>query len=707
VKYDMASDENRLLGAFPQRTLEDWRKEVERGLSGADFEQRLVTRTLEGIAVQPLYTERDFDAAADAAGFPGAPPYLRGPVAAGRHGATWDMRPRYDNPDPRKLGDELAADLMRGARSLWLCFASEVRAGRSSAQMPRERGVPCANAAELAQLLAAVPLPEVAVSLDAGANALAVAACLFEVARRRGVALPQLDGWLNADPLGALASDGALPCSLDAAQRQMVALAAFCAQRAPRVRCATVSVVPHHEAGAHAVQELAYALATGVTYLRWLTEGGLALAEACAQLSFRFAVGADFFMEIAKLRAMRRCWSSLVRECGGGAAEQRCTIHATTSTRTKATRDPWVNMLRETSEAFSAAAGGADAITTQGFDRLLGMSDAFARRIAGNAQVILNEEAHVARVADPAGGAYYVEALSEQLAQQAWPLFQAIEARGGMAAALQSGQIAAEIAESARARGALIARRKLAITGVSEFAKVDEDRVARAEPEWDAIASARRTAATSAEEADLQSLGAAAERGLGGPELVALAIDAAGRGASLPQLSAALVGTAGVPAARIAKLPVRRDAEPFERLRDESDARERTTGRRPSVFLCNLGPIPEHQARAQFASGFFAAGGFAVLGNDGFDTPEAAAEAFAASGARLAAICGSDAAYPRWVEQLAPLLRARGALRVIVAGRAGEQEAHDRAAGVSDFIFAGCDAVATLQALLAAEGAGS
>lgn len=239
---------------------------------------------------------------------------------------------------------------------------------------------------------------------------------------------------------------------------------------------------------------------------------------------------------------------------------------------------------------------------------------------------------------------------------------------------------------------------------MSEFAKVDEERVARSEPEWAAIAAARKAAAAALakDDAVLEPLRQAPGAGA---VLVALAIDIAGKGASLGQLTSALgAATGGGKRARIAALPVRRHAEPYERMRDACDARERTSGKRPGVFLCNLGSIPEHQARAQFAAGFFNAGGLAVTSDDGFADPGAAADAFAQSGAELAAICGSDAAYPEWIERLTPLLRERGACRVIVAGRPGEAEARQRAAGVSDFIYMGCNAVETLQSLLAAVG---
>jgi methylmalonyl-CoA mutase len=698
----MANTQESLLGEFAEVDYDAWRGEVERALKGGDFQKKLVTRTIEGIDVQPLYTEASWPGARDPGGFAGAPPYRRGPMAQGRYGERWDMRPRYDNPDPSALKRELAADLARGARSLWLCFDADVRGGRAAAEPARGAGVPCVSARQLGALLEDVLLDAVTVSLDAGANALAVAACFADVVGRRGLSLDETPAWFNADPLGALARDGKLPFSLDAARAQLAQLAEFTARNAEGSRAVTVSAVPYHDAGAHAAQELAYALATGVTYLRWLTEAGLDLRAACGQLAFSVAVGSDFYMEVAKLRALRQCWASAVAACGGGAEEQRCAIHAATSSRTKTQRDPWVNMLRETSEAFAAAIGGADAVTTAGFDRLLGASDAFARRIAGNTQVILDEEAHVTRVADPGGGAWYIEALTDRLAQQAWQAFQAIEAGGGMQAALTSGAIGAQIAGVARERAALVAKRKQPITGISEYANVDEEPVVRAAPDWAALGAARAglLAAAAQDDAVAAPLAQARSNGRG---VVEAAIAVAGQGANLGQLTCALA-TPGAPPS-IAALEPRRGAAPYEALRDACDAHAAKHGQRPRVFSCNLGPIPQHKARAQFAGGFFNAGGLGVVDNDGFATKEAAADAYAASGAALCVICGSDEAYAEWVEALAPLLVARGAKRLVLAGRpASELEARYRAAGVTDFIFMGCDAVQTLRALLAEIG---
>lgn len=698
--------------AFPKATIEAWRKSVDKVLAGADFEKKLVTATLEGIAVQPLYTAADWPHAQDLAGFAGAAPYRRGTLPIGRNGERWDLRARFDHPDPAVLAREIQAECKRGLKSVWLCLDRQARNGRAQAAPDQDRGVGCVSAAQLATLLEHVPLDRMPVSIDAGGNALALAACLARVASQRGVALEQLAGSLDADPLGALALDGTLPCSIDSAAQQMGALGVWASERAPKLRSVVVSVVPYHDAGAHAAQELGFALATGVAYLRFLTAAGLTIGEASKQIVFRIPLGSDIFMEVAKLRALRQCWAQVVGASGGTAEDQRSVIHATTSSRTKSQRDPWVNMLRETTEAFAASVGGADAITTSGFDRALGFSDDFARRIAGNAQVILDEEAHVAEVADPAGGSYYVEKLTDALAERGWQLLQTIEAEGGMAQALTQGRVTVWIGETAQARASAIAKRKQAILGVSEFAHVAEDEVVRAAPDWKAIEQARGAAlaATSRDEAVVEplvqaraSLSASPSTRAASLACVEAAIAGAAEGASLGQLSCALAGGGEPP--RIEPLALRRDAAPFEALRDAADQHAKRTGQRPQAFLCNLGPIPQHKARAQFASGFLAAGGFNVLDNDGFETPEAASAAFAASGAPIAVLCGSEDAYATWVAQLAPRI-GKQAKRVVLAGRpAPEVEAQYRAAGVTDFIFMGADALATLKQLLAAVGA--
>ena len=257
----------------------------------------------------------------------------------------------------------------------------------------------------------------------------------------RGVRRNALCGSLGCGPLGAWARDVSLPLGWTVARSLFGELASYVRQlQAPQLRAAEVSTLAYHDAGASGTQELAYALATGLEYLRWAMDAGLSINAASAQIGFSVGVAGDLFLEVAKLRALRLCWAKLVAACGGDAAAQNTHLHAVTSRRTKTLRDPWVNILRTTTETFAAMVGGADSLTTRGFDELLGVSDSFARRIARNVQTILNEEAHVTHVADAGGGSYYIDALTDGLARGAWELFQGIEQGGGMASALTARQ---------------------------------------------------------------------------------------------------------------------------------------------------------------------------------------------------------------------------------------------------------------------------
>ncbi|HKP61313.1 MAG TPA: methylmalonyl-CoA mutase family protein [Polyangiales bacterium] len=653
---------DKLLAEFPETTYEQWREQVDKDLKGGDFQKRLVTRTLEGLEVRPLYTERDLSGAELSA-------YRRGAALVGRYGSRWDLRAELWVWDSGRSQKEVAEELARGASSLWLRFEQ-----------------PQPPAAELAALLADVDLTRVPVVLDAGSEAPALAACYLSVAAQRDVPAALLQGGFGYDPLGLLARDGRAPYGLDVARALAVELARLVERRAPQLRSLVVDTTPYHDAGASGGLELAIALGTALTYLRWLIEAGFSPAQASAQLEFRVGVAGDLFAELAKLRALRVGYAKLIAALGGDDVSQHTRLHAVTARRTKTLRDPWVNMLRTTTEAFSAMAGGADSLTTRGFDEALGASDEFARRIARNVQVILNEEAHVTHVADPAGGSYYVEASTDALARDAWQRFQKIEAAGGVPAALQAGNLQREIAELAAKREQAIAKRAQPILGVSEFANLGEQALAR---EAQAKAAAKPSPQPSAAEAALAKLRAAAA----GHKLEE-AVAAFAQGAQPAQVIAALAeGSAPI---RVDALPLRRHAAAFEKLRARADAHTP----KPSGFLCNLGAIPEHKARAGFSTGFLNAGGIAALDNDGFPTPEAAAEAFASSGAKLAVICGSDAQYPEWVPKLAPLLAKAGALDILLAGRPGEQEAAYRAAGVTGFIFMGADVAAALGSLL-------
>ncbi|MGB6362211.1 MAG: methylmalonyl-CoA mutase family protein, partial [Thermoanaerobaculia bacterium] len=422
-------------------------------------------------------------------------------------------------------------------------------------------GVTIYSVADLTAAFAGADLVGVALSLDAGANALPAAALTLAALAERGLEPESLDLVFGADPLGALARDGELPGSLSSLEDEMGSLAVYCQSRLPRSRALAVSILPYHDAGAHAVQELAYALATGVHYLRCLEAAGVEPQAAIDQMVFEFAIGRHLFAEISKLRAARLLWARMARACGLEEPSP-ARIHATTSARTLTHRDPWNNLLRVTTQVFAAIAGGADAITSSSFDAVLGKPGTDGRRLARNTQTILAEEAHLGRVLDPAGGSFYVEWLTEEMARSAWTLFQEIESGGGMAQCLGSGLIAEQVEKSWRQRSERLAEGIDPIIGVTDFAPVEEEALNRPDRRPPAVvtAAARRTGEQRSRRGSL-----AIELPAGGVERVEACIAAASHGATLGELSAAL--ERGGEPARMPRLPVRRDSEPFE---DES-----------------------------------------------------------------------------------------------------------------------------------------
>jgi methylmalonyl-CoA mutase len=516
-----------LAAEFPDPTRRQWRQLVEgvlrkagrTGLTDTAAEDALATELQDGLTARPLYTAED---GAGDPGLPGLPPFVRGGRPLGNTVTGWDVRQRHAQPVAKRANEAALADLENGVTSLWL------RLG--------DGGLPVTG---LPEALDGVHLDLAPVVLDAGPDYEAAARTLLALAAERGT--PPL-GRLGADPLGQAARTGE-----DAGLGTAAELAALCHRQHPGLRAMTVDALPYHEAGASPAQELGCSLATGVAYLRDLTAAGLPVAAALGQLEFRYAATTDQFLTIAKLRAARRLWARVAQVCGAPGEGQL--QHAVTSSVMMTRRDPWVNMLRTTVACLGAGVGGADAVTVLPFDDALGLSDDFARRIARNTSAILMEESHLAQVIDPAGGSWYLERLTDDLARAAWDWFQEIERAGGQAAALRSGLVADRLSRTWQERQASLAHRREPITGVSEFPNLAEEPVER-EP--------------------------APEEPRGG----------------LPK--------------------VRRD-HAFEALRTRSDAHLAATGVRPRMFLAGLGPAAAHTARTSFAANLFQAGGIEAV----------------------------------------------------------------------------------------------
>ena len=503
------------LDEFPIPSYADWKAEAEATLKGAPFEKKLITRTFEGLDIQPIYRKEDLEGLKHLGSLPGEAPYVRGTHA---NSNAWNI----------------------------------------------SQDCPCAP---------------------------------------------------GVDPLTKLVR-GTLETSLEAAFDELAKADAI-----------AVNTRLYHNAGGNAVQELAFGLATGVEYLRQAEKHGVSIEEAAKKITFGFAIGADFFMGIAKLRTARLLWSKIVAASGGSAEAQKMRIHGSTSVWNKSKLDPYVNMLRNTTEAFSAVAGGVDSLYVGPFDEVVRTPDEFSKRIALNTQTILAEECHFDHVVDPSGGSYYVETLTSQLADAAWAIFQQIEKAGGMVKAIEAGIPQKQVKAVAAKKAEAVAQRRLSLIGVNVYAN-------------------------------------ATEKPLEG---------------TLAEVPCACGGHVQANSKVETLAPVR-GAEPFEKLRTTVNA-----AAKKKVFLANMGPLRQHKPRADFSTGFFQPGGYEVLENRGFQTVDEAAAAATASGASVAIICSTDDTYPEIVPALAPKLKAAG-LFVVLAGYPTEHIEAFKAAGVDEFI---------------------
>lgn len=672
------------MNPFPPVTKAEWIAKVEADLKGASF-AGLRSAAPGGPPLEPLYTAEDVEGLS-APGMPGVFPYVRGASPLG----AWVIRQEYDDPRPSVCKEMIRQDVERGVEGIGL------RLG------PR-RGCRVLTIDELDDLLAAVDLAKISVAVEGGSDALAVASGFLAVTKRRGVAYSELQGGLGVDPVGLLAAEGCIQGGLRARFAELADLGAWCTENAPGLRAANVSGDPYEGGGASIVQELAYTIATGIEYLRQLTDAGMSADAAARQIGFSYAVSSDFFTQIAKLRAARWLWAKVVLSAGGEPRAAAMQMHCRTSRFTKSQRDPWVNMLRVTAECTAAVLGGAQSIATLPFDCAIGSPDELARRVARNTQVVLREESHLGKVADPAGGSWFVERLTSDLARAAWEELRSIEAGGGVVSALGSGKLVDSIREVADEREKTLSKRKTALVGVSEFPNLREEPVERA--------------AVSAQEvqgllkASLESLDLNAHRdnllalartvkdtGRRPGALTAACLDATSRGADM--YSVATVLQHGQPDFHVEPILQWRESEIWEQQRDRSDRQET----RPTAFLANLGSIPSHKARATWAQNLLAAVGIDVAGNDGFGDVDALAAAWKSSSTRLAVICGSDADYESMLEPALAALKKAGCDLVLVAGRPGERESALRELGASDFIFVGADVLSVMTRVLDSDG---
>jgi len=605
----MAEKYNNLFEEFPPVSTQQWMDKVTADLKGADFNRKLVWKTNEGIDVQPFYRAENLENLDYLNSLPGEFPYVRGTK---KNNNEWLVRQSIVVKDFAEANKKALNYLMRGVDSLAFVFS----------------GCTEYSVADVAVLLNDIQLDAVEVNFVCKCRACKIAELFAEYVKQGGWDPKTVRASVEYDPFGKYALTGKFKIDQNFVVEKAVKMIAATAELT-KFKTLAVNGKNFGNAGSSIVQELAYSLALGAEYLTTLTEAGLEVDAVAKKMKFNFSVSANYFLEIAKLRAARLLWAQIVK-----AYEPKCDcsckmiIHAETGSWNKTVYDPFVNALRTQTEAMSASLGGADSITVLPFNAAYEESNEFSDRIARNQQLLLKEESHFSKIADPAAGSYYIEELTASIADQAWKLFLEVQEKGGYLAALREGFIQAEIKKMAGKRDMNIATRRENLLGVNQFPNFTE------KIEGDVDASVFAPADLTSEEAEIETL------------------------------------------------KPYRGAQAFEALRYKTDVYAKSN-KRPLAFMMPVGNLGMRKARAQFACNFFAVAGFDVLDNNGFKTVEEGWKAAQEAGAQIVVICSSDDEYA----ELAPAAfeAVAGKAIFVVAGAPACTE-ELKAKGISNFI---------------------
>jgi len=621
----------RLFEKFPPVTTEKWMEKITADLKGADFRKKLVWKTRDGLEVMPFYRQEDLDRLHHKGFLPGDYPYVRGARIADN---SWLVRQDITVTDYDAANALALTILMRGVSSLGFVITD-----------PQS-----VTAGNITRLLKGIHLESVEVNFITPGMAKELFAAVESFVLLAGADTGKVRMTIAADPLGRLAANGRLCVPVEQGLDYLADLVKDSAT-VPGMKCLEPSGTVFSNAGAGPVAELACVLALGNDYMAALTARGIKPGTAARTMKFTFGIGPDFFPEIAKLRAARMLWATIVR--AWGPKEEQDTlmdIHSVTGRWNKTLYDPYVNMLRTQTEAMSAVLGGAGSITVEPFDAVFRSADEFSERIARNQQLLLAEESHLDKVADPAAGSYYIEELTSMMAHEAWKLFLEIEKEGGFLQSLRNGTIQNKIKAAADLRKGDVAKRKEILLGTNQYPAFGE-----------------HTAP-------------AHDHGRLFPE-----------SAPAPAGKPAPVSSSTAPEDEQV-IPIRpsRGAEEFEKLRLATEKARH----RPLAFMLAIGNPAMRSARAQFSSNFFAVAGYEVRSNNGFETVSEGVSAALEAKADIIVICSSDDEYATIAPEIFRMTAGRAT--VVVAGNPPCTDAL-KAEGIEHFISIRSNVLETLQ----------
>lgn len=609
----MKEKREKLFSEFPPVSNEEWMEVVTRDLKGAPFEKKLVWRTKEGFNVQPFYRAEDIEHLPTKDVLPGQFPYVRGTKADNNWLVRQDIAVQGDI---KQLNTNIKCVMERGANSLGLHFVDE-----------------CVNAATIQEMLAGIDLDKLEINLYARRDlTVQLIEATKEALKALGADLGKVRGSFGFNPFRHTLGAGVRWSEWVETSVEVLKAA----EPLTQFTCLSFQSVDLVNAGAYIYQEIGYALAAGADMLAKVSEkSGKIISEVAERIRFEMGIGSNYFMEIAKFRAIRWLWALIVRSNDEKASDRatKAVVHAETSRWNKTIYDAYVNLLRSMTETMSATIAGVHSVTVNPFDKHYNPKGSdFSRRIARNQQLLLKEESHFDKVVDPAGGSYYIEHLTQAIAEQGWKLFLEVEEQGGFAKLANEGKVQEAVNASNEARHKAVATRRENLLGTNIFPNFTE---------------------TATEETR--------------------AID-----------------NSKVEGKEITALDKRRGASDFEELRLATEA----SGKTPKVFMLTIGNLAMRLARSQFSSNFFGVAGYKLIDNLGFETVQEGVDAARKAGADIVVLCSSDDEYAEYGPQALEALK--GEMPLVIAGAPACME-ELQAKGIEHFVHVKANVLETMQ----------
>lgn len=636
----MDQKKNSLFGTFPAVSTSEWEARITEDLKGADYYKRLVWKTSEGFDVKPYYRDENIQDIAAINSLPGEYPFVRGNDTISN---DWQIRQDIETDDSQEA-NRLAIDaIKRGATSLGLVSAD------------------LENTSDVEELLKGISPLEVEINYGAAPSYPSLIKVIAAFASSKKLAVEKLKGSFDFDPISYLLLNGDFWKSEKSDLAQVVSMLKLGIELMPSMKVINVNGHYFNSAGATLVQELGFSLASGNEYLALATSGGLTADEIAPRMMFSFGVGSNYFMEIARLRAARMLWAKIVEQYKPkNETSMKMWIHCNTSAWNKTLFDPYVNLLRSTTEAMSAIIGGCQSLNILPFDTFYKDPDEFSNRLARNQQIILKEEVYLDKVIDPSAGSYYIENLTELIAEAAWKVFLEIEAKGGMVEAVKSGYIQSETEKSAGLRLDDIANRRLILLGTNQHPNPEEQM--------------------------LEKIHFSEEDEMLEEELYAdedMEVDEEDEDEAPSTYK---------------KLILFGASDAFDQLRLATEQFVADGNKKPAVFLFNTGNLAMRKARAMFTSNFFGCAGYEILDNTGFKSVDEGVKAALGTKAEIIVICSSDEEYASLVPEIAQKLKTGNKeLILVVAGYPKEILDILKQAGVDEFIHVRSNLLQTLE----------